>query len=60
MVAGGAIVVSVLDAVISFPKVEAGAGHVPLNTGSLDDGILDSGPWANSTAALHVSVKVGF
>lgn len=60
MVAGGAIVVSILDAIIFFPNVEAGAGHVPLNTGSLDDGIFDSGPWASSAAALHASVKVGF
>lgn len=60
MVAGGAIVVSIIDALITFPSVEAGAGHVPLNTGSLDDGVFDSGPWASSAVALHASVKVGF
>ena len=60
MVAGGAIVVSIIDALVFFPHVEAGAGHVPLNTGSLDNGILDSGPWAASATALHASVKLEF
>jgi hypothetical protein len=60
LVAGGAIVVSIIDAIVFFPHVEAGAGHVPLNTGALDDGILNTGPWASSATALHASVKLEF
>ena len=60
LVAGGAIVVSIIDALLFFPNVEAGSGHVPLNTGALDDGILDSGPWADNSTAVHAGVKLEF
>ena len=60
LVAGGAIVVSIIDALVFFPHVEAGAGHVPLNTGALDDGVLNDGPWATSATALHAGVRLEF
>jgi hypothetical protein len=57
MVAAGAIVVSVLDAIIFFPAVEAGVGPAPLDTGSPEVGFRsDPDPW--STA--HVAVKLEF
>jgi hypothetical protein len=57
LVAGGAVVVSVLDAIIFFPSVEAGAGPVPLDTG-----LLDSGPWHNPDPldAVHAAVRLEF
>jgi len=55
IIAGGAIVVSVIDALISFPNVEAGPGRVPLQTGYLDDaGALDS------LASVHFGIRMGF
>mgnify|MGYP001828958199 FL=1 len=60
LVAGGAIVVSIIDALIVFPHVEGGAGSVPLDTGMLEDGMFDSGPWAASTTAVHAGVKLEF
>jgi len=57
MVASGAIVVSIIDAIIFFPSVEAGAGPVPMDTGA-----LDSGPWndPNPLAAVHAAVRLEF
>jgi hypothetical protein len=57
MVAVGAIAVSVLDAIIFFPSVEAGAGPVPMDTGS-----LDIGPWngANPLSTVHAAVRLEF
>ncbi|MCK9996250.1 MAG: hypothetical protein KAH56_08235 [Candidatus Krumholzibacteria bacterium] len=57
MVAGGAIVVSILDAIIFFPSVEAGAGPVPMDTGS-----LDVGPWMdpNPLSTVHLAVRLEF
>ncbi len=57
MVAGGAIVVSILDAIIFFPSVEAGAGPVPMDTGS-----LDIGPWndSNPLSTVHAAVRLEF
>ena len=57
LVAGGAILVSVIDAIVFFPAVEAGAGPVPLDTG-----VLESGPWSNPAAltTVHASVRLEF
>ena len=57
MVAGGAIVISILDAIVFFPSVEAGAGPVPLDTGA-----LDSRPWTdpNPLTAVHAAVRLEF
>jgi len=57
MVAGGAIVVSILDAIIFFPSVKAGAGPVPMDTGA-----LDAGPWndPNLLSTVHLAVRLEF
>lgn len=55
IIAGSAIVISVIDALISFPNVEGGPGTVPLQTGWLDDAGTDDG-----FAAAHVGVRMGF
>lgn len=60
LVAGSAIVVSIIDVLLTFPKVEGGGGPVPLDTGMLEDGIFDSGPWAVSSTAVHAGVKLEF
>jgi TM2 domain-containing membrane protein YozV len=62
LVAGGAILVSVIDAVVSFPAVEAGGGPVPLATGVLGTGVMESGPWSGSDAltTVHASVRLEF
>ncbi len=56
MVAGAAIVVSMLDVMITFPKVEAGSGSVPMATSALET------PW-NSTEtdnSLHAGLRLKF
>jgi hypothetical protein len=57
IVAGSAIVISIIDAIVFFPSVEAGAGPVPMDTG-----ILDSGSWTDPDplAAVHVAVRLEF
>ena len=57
MVAVGAIAVSILDAIIFFPSVEAGAGPVPMDTGA-----LDIGPWndSNPLSTVHVAMRLEF
>ena len=57
MVAAGAIVVSILDAIIFFPSVEAGAGPVPLDLGA-----FEAGPWSdpNPLTTVHASVRLEF
>ena len=57
MVAVGAIAVSILDAIIFFPSVEAGVGPVPMDTGS-----LDFGPWndPNPLSTVHAAVRLEF
>jgi hypothetical protein len=57
MVAGGAIVVSILDSIIFFPSVEAGVGPVPMDTGA-----LDSWQWNNPNPlkTVHVAVRLEF
>jgi len=57
LVAGGAIVASVVDALVSFPAVEAGAGTVPV-----DPTDLGTGPGArpDPLTAVHVAVRLEF
>lgn len=57
MVAGGAIVISILDAILFFPSVEAGAGPVPLDLGA-----FEHGPWSepNPLTTVHASVRLEF
>jgi len=57
IVAGSAIMISIIDAIVLFPSVEAGAGPVPMDTG-----ILDSGSWTDPDplAAVHVAVRLEF
>ena len=57
IVAAGAIVVSVLDAIIFFPSVEGGTGSVPLDTGSLEPGLWTD---PNPLTAAHVAVRLEF
>jgi hypothetical protein len=57
IVAAGAIVVSVLDAIIFFPSVEAGPGPAPLDTGSLEPGLWSD---PNPLTAAHVAVRWEF
>ncbi len=56
MVAGGAIVVSIIDALLTFPGLEAGSGHVPLDTSALET------PWSDTETdnALHASLRLKF
>ena len=54
-VAGGAIVVSVIDALISFPNLEAGPGTVPLQTG-----FLNLGGSPDGLTSAHLGVRMGF
>lgn len=56
-VAGGAIVVSILDAIIFFPSVEAGTGPVPLDTGSLEPGLWND---PNPLTTAHLAVRLEF
>jgi len=50
MVAGGAIAVSIIDALISFPSLAAGVGEVPLETALL----------SSPATALHAGVRLTF
>lgn len=62
MVAAGAIVVSILDAIILFPSVEAGAGPVPVDMGSLDSGPGGPGGLSDTDplTAVHAAVRLEF
>lgn len=55
-VAGSAVVLSILDALINFPDVETGAGTVPLQTGSL------AGEYAapSDLGAVHAGIRLVF
>jgi hypothetical protein len=57
IVAGSAIVISVIDALVFFPAVEAGAGPVPM-----DYGALEHGPWSapNPLTTVHAAVRLEF
>jgi len=56
IVAGSAIVVSIIDALLTFPAVEAGSGAVPVETSRLET------PWRDfeSGRALHASLRLKF
>ncbi|MDX2472789.1 MAG: PEGA domain-containing protein [Candidatus Krumholzibacteria bacterium] len=56
MVAGGAIVISIIDAMIAFPSLAAGDGSVPVDTGSIE------APWndAKTERALHAGLRLTF
>lgn len=55
IVAGGAIVVSIVDALLSFPGV-AGGGPVPMDTAALDT------PWSGAVNpnAVHAGLRLAF
>ncbi len=60
LVAGGAIVLSILDAVFLFPGAEVGPGEVPLQTGSIEfDGPGFSGN-QNPLQTVHAGFKLEF
>lgn len=56
IVAGGAIVVSIVDALLSFPAVAAGGGTVPVDTGALET------PWRGTAHAnaMHAGLRLSF
>lgn len=56
VVAGSAIVVSIIDALLAFPSVEAGGGAVPVETGRLDQ----PAPGNTPDLALHAGVRLTF
>ena len=57
IVAGSAIAISIIDAIVFFPSIEAGAGPVPLDLGA-----FEPGPWSepNPLTTVHVSVRLEF
>ena len=57
IVAGSAIVISIIDALVFFPAVESGAGPVPV-----DHGALEQGPWSDPDplTAVHAAVRLEF
>jgi len=57
MIAGGAIVLSILDAVFLFPSVEVGPGEAPLQTGALDLPLFHDN---NPLKTIHAGFKLGF
>ncbi len=57
IVAGSAIVVSIVDALIFFPSVEAGSGPVPLQTGALDSGLWND---PDPRTAVHAAIRLEF
>lgn len=59
LVAGGAIALSMLDALIFFPSVEAGPGPGPAPSGETELGIMDTGARDYFTT-VHAGVKLAF
>ena len=60
MVAGGAIVLSIIDALLLFPNAEIGPGEVPLQTGSAEvEGPGFSGS-PNPFQTVHAGLKLEF
>lgn len=55
LIAGGAVVVSVIDALLNFPHVESGPGLVPVQTGFREG--IDVDP---TVASLHAGVRMEF
>lgn len=58
LVAGSAIVISIIDVFLTFPNVEGGAGPVPLDTGFLNDGMPGSGSY--SLTSVHAALRLEF
>ena len=58
MVAGGAILLSILDAVFLFPGVDVGPGEVPIQTGSLNSAFFNDS--SNPIETIHAGFKLGF
>ena len=56
MVAGGAILISIADVLLTFPNATAGGGPVPLATSSLET------PWSENAAdhSLHAGLRLTF
>jgi len=56
MVAGGAILISIADALLTFPSATAGGGAVPLATSSLET------PWSENATdrSLHAGLRLRF
>lgn len=56
MVAGGAIVLSIIDVLLTFPGLEAGGGPVPFDTGLIET------PWSDREpgSALHAGLRLQF
>ena len=59
LVAGGAIVLSMLDALVFFPAVEAGPGPAPVSDGGSPLGALESGTGDYFTT-VHAGIKLTF
>jgi len=57
MIAGGAIAISILDAVFLFPGVEVGPGDVPVQTGAIDSPFFTD---YNTIKTIHAGFKLGF
>ncbi len=66
IVAGSAIILSILDSVFLFPSVEAGPGEVPMNTGMNDGGFYgisdhpNFGSGSNPFKTVHAGIKLEF
>jgi len=56
IVAGGTIVISIVDALLSFPGVAGGGGPVPVDTAAVDT------PWSGSEYpnAVHAGLRLAF
>lgn len=57
LVAGSAILVSVIDALIFFPAIEAGPGAGPVRTGAVPDGLPDND---HALTTVHAAVTLKF
>jgi len=61
IVAGGAVFLSVVDALINFPSVQTGVGDVPVQTGQLETGLdLPQNHYIKGFGAVHAAIRVGF
>jgi hypothetical protein len=61
MVAGGAVFLSVVDALINFPAVKTGPGEIPVQTSHLDGGFdLPEHHDFADFGAVHAAIRVGF
>ncbi len=58
MIAGGAIVLSILDTLLFFPGIEVGPGEIPVQTGALDSSFFNES--TNPLQTVHAGFKLGF